>query len=238
MFFKRNNIRSSTILYQGKEIEVSFKRIKNIYLKVSPSRQSIRISAPVNATIRELESFLAVKWKWVEKQLAKTVKKPEPPLALTQGEQIPWFGEMLTLRLIIATARPKVELTSSELVMRIKPETTLDQKKKLLDNAYRNALKLYADDAIKRWAPKMGVNVHEFGVKKMKTRWGTCNIRAKRIWLNLHLAKYSPDIIEMVVVHELVHLLERLHNKRFYAFMDHFLPDWKERSERLDGQIC
>lgn len=84
----------------------------------------------------------------------------------------------------------------------------------------------------------MGVEVSEFGIKKMKTRWGTCNIRDRRIWLNLHLAKEKPEVIEMVVVHEMVHLLERLHNKRFYDFMDQFLPNWKERSKELDGRVC
>ena len=84
----------------------------------------------------------------------------------------------------------------------------------------------------------MGVKVAEFGVKKMKTRWGTCNIRDHRIWLNLKLAEFDKRALEMVVVHEMVHLLERNHNKRFYAYMDQFLPEWKTASKLLDGRVC
>lgn len=83
----------------------------------------------------------------------------------------------------------------------------------------------------------MGVTVNEFGVRQMKTRWGSCNIRAKRIWLNLELAKKSPACLESVVVHEMVHLLERLHNKRFYRLMDRFLPTWRETEKELEGRI-
>jgi len=83
----------------------------------------------------------------------------------------------------------------------------------------------------------MHVSVAEFGVKNMKTRWGTCNIRARRIWLSLELAKKTPELLEYVVVHEMVHLLERLHNQRFKNFMTEFLPNWKELQGQLNGRI-
>ena len=79
----------------------------------------------------------------------------------------------------------------------------------------------------------MSVKVTEFGVKKMKTRWGSCNIKVKRIWLNLELAKKSIECIEYIVVHEMTHLLERRHNQRFTAFMDTFLPEWRIIQEEL-----
>ena len=81
---------------------------------------------------------------------------------------------------------------------------------------------------------KIGVTVNFWGVKLMKTKWGSCNPRAKRIWFNLELAKQSPRCLEYIVVHEMVHLLERHHNKRFYAYLEKFLPDWKECREELN----
>jgi len=86
---------------------------------------------------------------------------------------------------------------------------------------------------IEKWQPIMGVTVQAWGVKQMKTRWGTCNIRARRIWLNLELAKQPPHCLEYIVVHEMVHLLERLHNARFKAFMDQFMPPWRSYKEEL-----
>lgn len=80
---------------------------------------------------------------------------------------------------------------------------------------------------IEKWQPLLGVEVAEWGIKKMKTRWGTCNAEARRVWLNLELAKKPPQCLEYLVVHEMVHLLERPHRERFCALMDQFLPSWR-----------
>jgi len=106
----------------------------------------------------------------------------------------------------------------------------------VLTEWYRAELKREIPKLIEKWQRIMKVDVRDFGVKRMKTRWGTCNIRAKRIWLSLELAKKDPKCLEYVVVHEMVHLLERLHNKRFYRLMDQFLPDWRERDLLLKGE--
>ena len=86
---------------------------------------------------------------------------------------------------------------------------------------------------IEKWETKMNVLVNEFGVKKMKTRWGTCNLKAKRIWLNLELAKKPAQCLEFIVVHEMVHLLERNHNDRFISLLDKFMPEWKFYKDEL-----
>ncbi len=99
---------------------------------------------------------------------------------------------------------------------------------------YRVDLKTRIEMSISHWQDTIGVTANGWGVKKMKTRWGSCNIGAKRIWLNLELVKKPPECLEYVLVHELVHLLERKHNKRFKAYMDKYLPDWRERRERLN----
>ena len=102
---------------------------------------------------------------------------------------------------------------------------------------YRKKLKELIPPLIAKWEPIMEVKVNEFGVKRMKTRWGSCNPAAKRIWLNLELAKKSPSCIEYVVAHEMVHLLERSHNERFIAYMDKFLPNWRAIRAELNGLI-
>ncbi len=109
-----------------------------------------------------------------------------------------------------------------------KKNSTIAQRKKLLDEFYRQNLKKIIPNYIKKWEKKMNLKVLEFGVKEMKTRWGTCNIKARRIWLNLELAKKPLSCLEYIVVHEMVHLLEKYHNKKFFAHMDRFLPKWRE----------
>ena len=99
---------------------------------------------------------------------------------------------------------------------------------------YRTELKTLMDKLIKKWEPILGVKVKEFGVKKMKTKWGTCNSEVGRIWLNLELAKKPVHCIEYIVVHEMVHLLEKSHNKRFIALLDHYMPNWRMLKDELN----
>jgi len=96
----------------------------------------------------------------------------------------------------------------------------------VLQKWYRARLNEQLSPLIAKWAPKVGVTVAEVRIKQMKTRWGSCNAQARRIWLNLELAKKPPECVEYVLVHELVHLLERQHSERFRALMDQFLPNW------------
>ncbi len=102
---------------------------------------------------------------------------------------------------------------------------------------YRDYLKREIHGLVAKWEPIMGVKVKEWGVKQMKTRWGSCNIQAKRIWINLELGKKSLDCREYIVVHEMIHLLENKHSVRFYQLMDEFLPHWRESKEKLSEQI-
>jgi predicted metal-dependent hydrolase len=88
-------------------------------------------------------------------------------------------------------------------------------------------------ELIARWEPMIGVEIAEYGIKKMKTRWGSCNLAARRIWVNLELAKKPPSCLEYILVHEMVHVLERHHNDRFREYMDRFMPQWRLRREEL-----
>ena len=100
---------------------------------------------------------------------------------------------------------------------------------------YRYRLRQELPGIIDRWAKDMGVSVNGFGIKKMKTKWGTCNRKARRIWINLELAKKPPECLEYIVVHELAHLLERYHNSTFYGYMDRFLPQWRIYRKELES---
>ena len=100
---------------------------------------------------------------------------------------------------------------------------------------YRQQLKEQIAPLLAKWQPIIGVKVDEWGVKQMKTKWGACNIQKKRIWINLELAKKPQRCLEYIIVHELIHLLERLHNERFLAYMDGFMPQWKKYREELNN---
>ncbi|MBA7537865.1 hypothetical protein ES705_30135 [subsurface metagenome] len=118
--------------------------------------------------------------------------------------------------------------------MHIRPDTTQDKRKKFINEWYRSELKKIVPDIISKWEEKIGVQSNEFGIKKMRTKWGTCNTQAKRIWLNLELAKKPIECIEYIIVHELVHLLERKHNDRFISLMNKFMPKWRFHRDELN----
>lgn len=223
----------------GFEIEVSRKSIKNLYLKVSPHTKQIRISAPVHVPVREIERFVASRTDWIRKQRAKNPpSRTERTSDFVSGEVHYFKGKAYTLEVRTHAAPPEVRIMDDKFIgLWVRPGTPAAKREIILNEWYRAALKKEIPVLIAKWEPVMGVKVKEFGVKRMKTRWGTCNIRAQRIWLSLELAKKSHGCLEYVVVHEMVHLLERLHNRRFYNFMDRFLPDWREWKKELNGSV-
>ena len=216
-------------------VEITRKQVKNLNLRVYPAEGRVSLSCPIRTGDLVIKAFLTDKKNWIDKQLKKGENLKERVIPeYVSGDKILVWGEEKEL-LVHATANK--ENVSIEEMNRVILETRTDSAKerreKILQEWYRQALKAKIPVLIKKWEPVMGVNVSEFGVKKMKTRWGTCNIRAERIWLNLELAKLHPDCLEYIVVHEMVHLLERLHNQRFYDFMNQFLPGWQETDKLL-----
>ena len=122
----------------------------------------------------------------------------------------------------------------SAILLYVRPGSALEKKQSVLDEWYRRQLKVALPDLIALWEKRVGVRVNEFGIKKMKTKWGTCNPDARRIWVNLELAKKPKECLEYIVVHEMVHLLEHHHNERFMALMDDILPKWRSLRDDLN----
>lgn len=145
------------------------------------------------------------------------------------------YGEIYTKHQnLIKDFSPLVELTPQKMILHMKNGTTATTRHRVLLAFYRTHLKKEIPSVIEQYEPRLGVKVEYFGVKQMKTRWGTCNPDARRIWINLELAKKPPACLEYIVVHEMVHLLERSHNQRFTELMDEHLPLWRKYREELN----
>lgn len=222
----------------GIEVEVSQKRIKNLYLRVSKQSGKVRASVPLFITERGIREFILSRIDWIRKQQAKIKSRiPREEVSYDEGAVHYFRGNKKKLKLEKSNGKERVELIEDRIIVKTKYLNDDQKKEKLITEWYRAFLKQEIPKMIDKWEPVMGVKVNEFGVRKMKTRWGTCNINKKRIWLNLELAKKSPGCLESVVVHEMVHLLERYHNKRFYGFMDQFYPSWREHEAELESII-
>ncbi len=203
-------------------------------MRVYPPLGKVKISAPLRMDLDTIRDFAISKISWIRKQQNRLRnQKVELPKEYISGENHCYLGKEYILNTIGHSAPPKVVLNGKTIEMFTRPNTSIEKRQKILNEWYRKRLKEIIPDLIVQYEKKMDVNVAEFGVKKMKTRWGTCNIKVKRIWLNLELAKKPIECLEYIIVHEMVHLLERNHNQRFKAFMDKFLPDWKIYQKEL-----
>ncbi len=122
-------------------------------------------------------------------------------------------------------------------VMFVRTDTTIERREQMLQDFYRAELKRLMPEMLEKWQPKLGVEARAWGIKRMKTKWGTCNIEARRIWLNLELAKKPVQCLEYILVHELAHLHERHHNDRFISLLDQHLPQWKLLKDQLNSSV-
>jgi predicted metal-dependent hydrolase len=218
------------------QIEVIRKDIKHIRLQVLSPDGRVRISAPHHVEDDRLKSFALSKLGWIKKYQGQFKEQPVlQPYEYVTGEVHYYQGDRYTLQVVEQSGKPQVQITNNHcLVLSVGPHSSPEQRAQILNGWYRDQLKLVIPPLLAKWEPIIGVNAKEWRIKAMKTRWGTCNIQAQRIWLNLELIKKPSICLEYVLVHELVHLLERYHNARFKAYMTNFMPDWPAHKALLN----
>lgn len=234
----KNNPQIQQIIFSDISVNISYKKIKNLHLRICGQNGDVKISAPQRMNFESIRVFVISKLNWIKKQQARLqLQVREKPKEYLSLENHCLFGKSYCLNLSNCSGKAKVILQDNTIELFVKEKATKEQKEKILHAWYREQLKKIIADYIDKWQSIINVQAQAFSIKKMKTRWGTCNIRTKKIWLNLELAKKSLPCIEYVVVHELVHLLEPSHNKRFVAYMNQFLPNWRVCQEELTKNI-
>ncbi len=216
-------------------VDVAQKAIRNVHLSVYPPSGRVRISAPLRMDMDTIRVFAISKLSWIKKQQNKFRSQVrEAPRECITRESHYYLGKRYLLRVIELDVPPKVIIKHDTMEMCVRPNTGQKKRQEILDEWYRQELKGIIPGIISRYEKIMKVTVNEFGIKKMRTRWGTCSRVPKRIWLNLELAKKPKEYIEYIVVHEMTHLLERRHNERFITFMSQFLAKWRFYKEGLN----
>ncbi|WP_353096182.1 SprT family zinc-dependent metalloprotease [Tissierella praeacuta] len=226
------------IIINDIEIEVTKKNIKNVYLSVHSPNGQVRISAPKKMTDDDLRLFVVSKISWIKKQQEKFENQEE----ILEKEYISdeshyYFGKQYLLNVIYQkNNKSKVEIRSKKYIdLYVKEGSNKAKRESIIKEWYRSELKEIIPLMIDKWERIMELQVEEWGVKKMKTRWGTCNPKAKRIWINLELAKKPYYCLEYIIVHEMAHLLERGHGEKFKAVMDRYYPNWRNVKKELNG---
>ncbi len=210
-------------------VQVWRKRVKNLNLAVYGPDGQVRISVPLLTSEARIRQAIMARMGWIRKQQARFRILPvQKELQALNGESHYFFGRSYPLEIIETSGRHHVSLDSDERIrIHVRSGTPSLKRIQLLNEWYRVQLKGCVPELLEHWQPRVGKRVNEWNIKRMKTRWGTCNIPKRRIWLNLELAKKPKECLEYILVHEMVHLLEQGHNERFYAHMDKLLPRWR-----------
>jgi predicted metal-dependent hydrolase len=225
------------ITVSGIPVQVFRKGIKNLHLGVYPPHGRVRVAAPLRVSDDAVRLAVIGKLGWIKRQRARFEAQPrQSAREMVSGESHYFLGRRHRLRVIKHDGPAAVTLRSKSLLeLQVRPDTTAEQRNRVLHHWYRQRLKELIPPLIMKWETILGVAVAEWGIKKMKTRWGTCNPEARRIWLNLELAKKPVQCLEYIVAHEMVHLKERHHNDRFIALMDQHLPQWRVQRTILNS---
>jgi predicted metal-dependent hydrolase len=224
------------ITVNGLHVEVVRKNIKNLHLGVYPPNGRIRVAAPLAVNDEAVRLAVVGKLGWIKRKQAEFEEQPrQSQREMVSGESHYFMGQRYRLNVVEHNRPSWIELrgiASMDLYVRL--GTDQAHREAVLDKWYRRQLKEMIPGLLAKWEAVVGEQAAEWGVKKMRTRWGSCNIRARRIWLNLELVKKPIQCLEYVIVHELVHLLERGHNDRFKGLMDQFMPQWRLQRDLLN----
>lgn len=223
----------------GVEALVLYKSVKNLHLNVLPPAGRVRVTAPHNMNDEAIRAFLATRIVWIKKMQAK-FKGQERQTAreYVSGETHYYFGKKYRLEVSGSVTSPNIVLKGkTKMILNVKPKSNTIRREEIMQEWYRQELRMYLENAIDKWSKIVGVNVSAWGIRRMKTCWGTCNHKKKSIWFNLELVKKPGTCIEYVVLHEVLHLIEEKHSEKFTALLNKYMPKWKSEKEELNRLI-
>jgi len=225
------------ITVSGMRIDVVRKPIKNLHLGVYPPNGRVRVAAPVAVSDDAVRLAVVSRIGWIKRQQAKfEAQARQSARDYVSGESHYFLGRRYRLNVVEGTGAGRVSIkNSTTLDLHVREGSDLAARERVFQAWYRQELKAFTAPLIEQWAKTMQLPVPHWGIKRMKTKWGTCKIEEQRVWLNLELIKKPPQCIAYIVVHELVHFFERHHNDHFVALMDRFMPQWRLHRDELNS---
>lgn len=226
---------SAYLTVRGIDVDVIYKDIKNLHIGVYPPLGRVRVSAPRRLGDDQVRVAVIQRLPWIKRQrerLQSTQRQSEREMVTGESHYV--WGIRRRLKVIERPGRAHFEIEGDRLLLYVPEGTKPQRRRAYLDNWYREQLRLALPDLIAKWEEKLDVKVPQWSIRRMKTKWGSCNRETRHIWFNVELAKKYPDGLEYIVVHELTHYLERNHGDRFTTLMDQFMPDWRSRRDQLN----
>lgn len=225
-----------TLLPPGATLVVERKPIKNLYLRVLPGGQ-VKVTAPLRVRDETIRAFLTARRRWIQDRLRKLETEPPPtPRQYTTGELCWLWGQPCRLELVEGRGKG-VTPSGDTLYLSVGSGSTPEQRAAVLGAWYRQQLAEAIPPVLARCQQALGVEAKEWRIKRMATRWGSCNPGAGRIWVSLQLVERPPDCLEYLLTHELAHLLEPSHGPAFWAQVERACPDWRSIRKLLNQPL-
>jgi predicted metal-dependent hydrolase len=229
---------SMRITIDGIPVDVTKKAIKNLHLYVKPPDGHVTVSAPRGMSDEAIQQFVRSKIDWIKSHREKfDHQPPKGQREYVSGETLSVWGKHLFLQVEYGTGKNTLILLGDRAILTVRQDSTTAQRGAFVNEWYRGLLKAEIARRLPRWENNTGLHCDGWQTKYMTTRWGTCNTKKKKIWLNLQLAKKTPVCLEYVILHELLHLAERSHNARFVGLMDQYMPYWRDVKKELNAQF-
>jgi predicted metal-dependent hydrolase len=220
------------------EVEILRKKNKNMHLYVLPPDGAVRVSAPLKSDDETIRLFVLTKMGWIKSQIEKYKNQiRQSSREYVTGESHYLWGRRYRLKVIEALKTKGLSIQSNTLIFIVRSQATREQRETIFNKWYRKELKAKIPYLMDLWQERVGVCTSSWQVKKMRTKWGTCNVAEKRIWLNLQLAKKPVECLEYIIVHELCHLIQKNHSSAFTDLMDKHLPGWQATRKQLNDFV-
>ena len=221
---------------RGIDIDVIYKVIKNLHIGVYPPLGRVRVAAPNRLDDDQVRLAVIQRLPWIKRQRDKLRSaERQSEREMVTGESHYVWGVRRRLKVVERPGRAHFEIDGERLVLYVPADTSADKRRIYLDRWYRDQLREVIPELITRWEQTLDVTVPKWTIRRMKTKWGSCNRETRHIWFNVELAKKHPDCLEYIVVHEMTHYFERNHGERFTSLMDQHLANWRSRRDQLNA---
>ncbi|MFB8190377.1 M48 family metallopeptidase [Microbacterium sp. NPDC055988] len=227
---------SAYLTVRGLDIDIIRKDIKHLHVGVYPPAGRVRVAAPLGFDDEHIRLAVIQRLAWIRRQRKELQSAERQSVReMVTGESHYVWGRRKRLKVVERPGRAHVEVDGDRLTLYVGPEASAEQRRTYLERWYRDQLRSALPDLISKWEQRLEVTVPRWTIRKMKTKWGSCNRETHGLWFNIELAKKHPDCLEYIVVHELTHYFDGNHGARFAALMDRNLPDWRSRRDELNG---
>jgi len=229
---------SKTIYFGGIEIKVVKKRMKNTRIVISPDGE-VRISTSLRVSDDEIQKLLESKYEWIRKHRQRLLLREKETIGkYIDGEVGMFLGNRYILKVVENTGIDEITLKDGKYIeMFTKFEAVSGKNKKIYLEWQKNELTKILKEYVPKWEGITSLKVEEWSIRKMRTRWGSCNTRSRKIIFNLDLIKKKPEFIDYVVLHEIVHIKIPNHGSEFKAMLDKYIPTWREIRKEANGKL-